>query len=74
MGISVGGSLAYLLGGYALEAMGVNTADPSQTATMILPLVGERKAWQVVFFVIALPTLPLTLLLLTMREPRRRRR
>ncbi len=72
MGISVGGSLAYLLGGYALEAMGVNTADPSQTATVILPLVGERKAWQVVFFVIALPTLPLTLLLLTMREPRRR--
>lgn len=70
MGISVGGGLANLVGGYALEAMGVSSGGES--VSYVLPLVGERQAWQVVFFVIALPTIPLTALLLTLREPARR--
>ena len=72
MGIYVGSGLASLVGGYALDAMGVRTGPGAQSATYVLPFVGERQAWQVVFFVVALPTLPLSLLLLTVREPLRR--
>lgn len=69
MGISVGGGLAYLVGGLALEALGITTDPTVEMGTRILPLVGEVKNWQTVFFVIALPTIPLTALLLTFREP-----
>jgi MFS family permease len=72
MGIYVGGGLASLVGGYAVAAMGVGTRAGVESATYVLPLVGTLKAWQVVFFVIAIPTLPLTALLLHMREPIRR--
>jgi MFS family permease len=72
MGIYVGGGLASLVGGYALDAMGVRTGPGAESVRYVLPVVGERAAWQVVFFVVALPTLPLTILLLTVREPLRR--
>ena len=65
IGIFVGGGLANFIGGqfaavYPLEEM------------HLLPVVGERYGWQVIFFLIALPTVPLSLLLLTLREPIRR--
>ncbi len=65
MGIFIGGGLALLAGGYVLDFAG-------EGAVYSLPLVGERKSWQIVFFTIALPTIPLTLLLLSLREPIRR--
>ena len=70
MGIYVGGGIANLAGGYALDYVGV--AAGGQSVTYTLPIVGELLAWQVVFFLIALPTIPLTALLLHMREPVRR--
>lgn len=66
MGIQLGGGLASLLGGFIIDWAGEGT-------TYRVPLVGERHLWQVVFFFVAAPTIPLTLLLLTtVREPRRR--
>lgn len=65
MGIYIGGGMANLAGGYVLDFTGTG-------AVYDLPFVGERKSWQLVFFLIALPTIPLTALLLSMREPIRR--
>jgi len=66
MGIHLGGGLASIAGGFVIEWAG-------NAQSLTLPLVGERYVWQVVFFAVALPTIPLTALLLaTFREPRRR--
>jgi MFS family permease len=66
MGIHLGGGLASVLGGFVIGWAG-------EASSFRVPLVGERHLWQVVFFVVALPTIPLTLLLLTtFREPKRR--
>lgn len=66
MGIHLGGGLASVLGGFVIDWAG-------QASSFRLPLVGERHLWQLVFFLVALPTIPLTLLLLTtFREPERR--
>ena len=66
MGIHLGGGIASVLGGFVIGWAG-------EASSFRLPLVGERHLWQVVFFVVALPTIPLTLLLLTtLREPKRR--
>jgi MFS family permease len=66
MGIHLGGGLASVLGGFVIDWAG-------EATVFRLPLVGERHVWQVVFFAVAAPTLPLTLLLLTtFREPTRR--
>ena len=65
MGIFLGAGVANLAGGYVLDFTGTG-------AVFDLPLVGQRKSWQIVFFLIAAPTIPLTFLLLTMREPIRR--
>jgi MFS family permease len=66
MGIHLGGGLASILGGFVIDWAGDATS-------IRLPLVGERYVWQVVFFAVAAPTIPLTILLLaTFREPKRR--
>jgi sugar phosphate permease len=65
MGIYIGGGLANLAGGYVLDFTGTGEVYN-------LPLVGERQSWQIVFFLIATPTIPLTALLLSMREPIRK--
>jgi MFS family permease len=68
MGIHLGGGLASVAGGYIIDWVG-------EASTYELPLVGERHVWQIVFFLVAAPTVPLTLLLLaTFREPERRDR
>jgi MFS family permease len=66
MGIHLGGGLASVLGGFVIDWAG-------EATSFHLPLVGERRVWQVIFFVVAAPTIPLTILLLaTFREPARR--
>jgi MFS family permease len=66
MGIHLGGGLASVLGGFVIQWAG-------DARTLVLPIVGERYVWQVVFFAVAAPTIPLTALLLaTAREPKRR--
>ncbi len=65
MGVSLGGNLANLVGAWAIGLM-----EPG--VLYDLPVLGERYRWQIVFFLICLPTIPLTLLMLLVKEPYRR--
>ncbi len=65
MGLYGGAGLA-MLAGSAVVSM-VNTAGPVE-----LPLVGTVFAWQLTFFIVALPGLLVLALMLTVREPARR--
>ena len=65
MGIYIGSGMAYLLGGVVVGmASGQELWD--------LPLIGATRPWQVVFFMVGLPGVALSLLLLTLKEPYRR--
>ncbi len=65
MGIYIGSGMAFLLGGLVVGAV-------AGEEMLMLPLVGAVRPWQVVFFIVGLPGLGLSLLLLTVREPARR--
>jgi MFS family permease len=68
VGITIGSGAAFLVGGIVVAAV-------SHTgATYTLPLIGEVRAWQMVFIVTGAPGIFLPLLLLTFREPARRGR
>lgn len=54
---------------YALGAWIVSVSDAPGLVTM--PLVGTMHPWQTVFFIIGLPGLLVTVLMLTVREPAR---
>lgn len=64
MGIYLGSGLALILGGLV-----VKFAAAQQQ--VVLPLLGEMRSWQVVFFMVGLPGLLVAPLLLTIREPAR---
>lgn len=64
-GIYIGSGLALIVG-----AKVVGMAAGTELYSM--PLVGEVRPWQVVFFAVGLPGLLLTALLLTVKEPFRR--
>jgi MFS family permease len=66
IGITIGAGTAFLVGGIVVAA--VSHAG----ATYTLPLLGEVRAWQMVFIVTGAPGILLPLLLLTFREPARR--
>lgn len=68
VGITIGAGTAFLVGGIVVAA--VSHAG----ATYTLPLIGEVRAWQMVFIVTGAPGIFLPLLLLTFREPARRGR
>jgi MFS family permease len=65
MGIYLGVALAQLIGGAVVAVVGAE-------ALWRVPLVGEVRPWQVVFFVVGLPGLLIALLAITIREPPRR--
>ncbi|MEX1033743.1 MAG: MFS transporter, partial [Cellvibrionaceae bacterium] len=64
-GIYIGSGLAYVLGGYVV-------GFTAGAETVALPVVGDVKPWQSVFFMIGVPGLLFTVALLTVREPVRR--
>lgn len=66
MGIAIGAGTALLIGGLVVAAVS------GEGETYTLPLVGEIRAWQLVFIVTGAPGLLLPLLLLSVREPARR--
>ena len=66
IGITIGAGVAFLVGGIVVAA--VSRAG----ATFTLPLLGDVRAWQMVFIVTGAPGIVLPLLLLTFREPPRR--
>jgi MFS family permease len=65
MGIYIGSGLAFLLGGFV-------TGWTTSQENWIIPILGEVRSWQVVFFALGLPGIPLALLLYTISEPARR--
>lgn len=65
LGSPIGMGSSYLIAG--LFASWV-----AETRTTILPLIGEVQSWQAVFIAVGLPGPVLALLLLTIREPRRK--
>lgn len=67
IGASVGSGTAYLFGGLIVDLV-------SQKDTFILPLVGELRSWQAVFFIVGVPGGLLSLLIFTLPEPVRRNR
>jgi len=64
LGIFLVSGLAYLVGGQIVGLV-------QQHDTFVWPLVGTICSWQSVFFVVGLPGLLVSLLMLTVREPRR---
>lgn len=64
LGITIGSGVAFLVGGLVVEW--------AETAQPVLPFLGEVRSWQFVFIVVGLPGIPLALLMLLVREPKRR--
>ncbi len=64
LGTFLGSGIAYALGAYV-----VGLADAQGGWT--LPIVGEIRPWQTVFFIVGLPGLLIGVLAMTMREPPR---
>ena len=65
MGIYLGHGLAMILGGLVLQFA-------SRQETWTFPLLGAIRPWQLIFFAVGLPGIACALLLLTVREPKRR--
>jgi MFS family permease len=65
LGITIGGGLAYIIGGGVYEYF-------TQYDALTLPLVGELRPWQSTFFIVGLPGFLLVLMLSLMAEPPRR--
>ncbi|MBS1811498.1 MAG: MFS transporter [Acidobacteria bacterium] len=65
MGIYIGSGMAFLLGGMVVSLA-------SKQGLWELPIVGQTRPWQVIFFMVGLPGALLALLMYTIREPVRR--
>lgn len=65
IGSTIGAGCAFLFGGMVIEAV-------SQHSTVALPLVGDVRSWQAVFFIVGVPGALLSLLMFTVPEPFRR--
>lgn len=64
MGSTIGSGCAYLLGGKIVEWI-------SQMSTVVIPVVGEVRSWQAVFYIVGIPGALLSLLIFTVPEPLR---
>lgn len=64
-GISLGGGIAYFVGGPLVEVL-------LESPPVVWPIIGELKAWQTAFMLVGLPGLVIAALMLTVREPIRR--
>ena len=64
-GIYLGSGLALLMGGIVIGLA-------SNKEAHVLPLLGEVRAWQLIFFAVGLPGVLLALLMYTIKEPFRR--
>ena len=64
LGITIGGGMAYMIGGWVLGAVGETEIS--------LPFVGSLAPWQLTFILVGLPGFLVGALVWTIREPRRR--
>jgi MFS family permease len=65
MGIQLGSGLALVIGGLVAQAV-------SHMAPVAIPVAGFIPAWRVTFLIVGAPGLLVAVLLLTLREPKRR--
>ena len=65
LGITLGGGLAYIVGGAVYEYFSLRGA-------LVVPLLGELRPWQTTFVMVGMPGFVLVLFLAAMREPARR--
>lgn len=66
LGTFLGSGLAYFIGGWVVGAV-------SAMGGVRIPVVGALRPWQLVFLLVGAPGLLISLLLLTVRDPRRTR-
>jgi len=66
LGITIGGGMAYMIGGWVLGAVG--------DAELALPWVGSLEPWQLTFILVGLPGFAIGALVWTIREPKRQGR
>jgi len=67
LGVSLGSGLAFLIGGTVVSLIGA-------AETVTVPILGAIRPWQFTFIVVGAPGVLLGLLMLTVKEPRRRER
>lgn len=65
MGILIGSGLALMLGGAVVQAV-------TKMPPVDVPVLGTMAAWRLTFVIVGLPGVLIALLVLTIREPRRR--
>jgi MFS family permease len=65
IGFAYGTALATIVGGAVIQAV-------SGMPPVVLPVLGEIRAWQLVFIAVSLPGFLLALVMATVHEPRRR--
>jgi MFS family permease len=63
LGITIGGGMAYMIGGWVLGAVG--------DTELFLPIVGSLEPWQLTFILVGLPGFAIGALVWTIREPKR---
>lgn len=63
-GIFIGAGTALIIGGEVVSAV-------QHTPSVVLPLIGELRSWQLVFLIVGLPGLLVALWVSTLREPAR---
>ena len=66
LGITIGGGMAYMIGGWVLGAVG--------DAQLSFPVVGSLEPWQLTFILVGIPGFAIGALVWTIREPKRRGR
>ena len=65
VGSTLGSGSAYLFGGLIVALV-------AQSQVTVLPLIGEVRSWQAVFFIVGIPGMFMSLLIFTVPEPVRR--
>ncbi len=65
LGVPVGAGMAYMIGGWVYGYFAAG--DP-----IILPIVGQLAAWQMIFVAVGLPGFLIVLLMIPLKEPLRK--
>ncbi len=65
LGVPIGAGMAYMIGGWVFGYFAQNEA-------IVLPIVGQLQAWQMTFIAVGLPGFLVVLLLIPVREPKRK--
>lgn len=65
MGIYLGSGLAFILGGWVISFV-------ADSATVVIPLIGEVRSWQAAFIAVGAPGILYLVFIFAIKEPKRR--